>query len=119
MNRKRHLLRGTAVALALAALVGCTGMNTTQSGAIGVNRTQYMSSLVPSQALEQEASQQHLPAGRFRLEVGSSRAVQRRDQRLVHARRQDRRLYGPALQDQADRRRTGCCAGPRNRARAA
>lgn len=59
MNRKRHLLRGTAAALALAALAGCTGMNTTQSGAIGVNRTQYMSSLVPSQALEQEASQQY------------------------------------------------------------
>lgn len=59
MNRKRHLLRGTAVALALAALAGCTGMNTTQSGAIGVNRTQYMSSLVPAQALEQEASQQY------------------------------------------------------------
>lgn len=59
MNRKRHLLRGTAAALALTALAGCTGMNTTQSGAIGVNRTQYMSSLVPSQALEQEASQQY------------------------------------------------------------
>jgi predicted Zn-dependent protease len=59
LNRKRHLLRGTAAALALTALAGCTGMNTTQSGAIGVNRTQYMSSLVPSQALEQEASQQY------------------------------------------------------------
>ncbi len=34
-------------------------MNTTQSGAIGVNRTQYMSSMVPSQALEQEANQQY------------------------------------------------------------
>ena len=59
MNRKRHLLRGAGAALALAVLAGCTGMNTTQSGAIGVNRTQYMSSLVPSQALEQEASQQY------------------------------------------------------------
>ncbi|KNY04626.1 peptidase M48 [Achromobacter piechaudii] len=59
MNRKRHLLRGAGAALALIVLGGCTGMNTTQSGAIGVNRTQYMSSLVPSQALEQEASQQY------------------------------------------------------------
>lgn len=59
MNPKRHLLRGATAALALTALAGCTGMNTTQSGAIGVNRTQYMSSLVPSQALEQEASQQY------------------------------------------------------------
>ena len=40
-------------------LAGCTGMNTTQSGAIGVNRTQYMSSMVPAQALEQEAGQQY------------------------------------------------------------
>lgn len=59
MNHKRHLLRGAGAALALTVLGGCTGMNTTQSGAIGVNRTQYMSSLVPSQALEQEASQQY------------------------------------------------------------
>ena len=42
-----------------AVLAGCTGMNTTQSGAIGVNRTQYMSSMVPAQALEQEAGQQY------------------------------------------------------------
>ena len=59
MNRKRHLLRNAGAALTLAVLAGCTGMNTTQSGAIGVNRTQYMSSMVPSQALEQEATQQY------------------------------------------------------------
>jgi predicted Zn-dependent protease len=59
MIRKRYLLRNAGAALALAALAGCTGMNTTQSGAVGVNRTQYMSSMVPSQALEQEATQQY------------------------------------------------------------
>ena len=59
MSRNRYPLRRVAAALSLAALAGCTGMNTTQSGAIGVNRTQYMSSMVPSQALEQEANQQY------------------------------------------------------------
>lgn len=59
MKQKRHFLRNAGVVLSLAVLAGCTGMNTTQSGAVGVNRTQYMSSMVPSQALEQEATQQY------------------------------------------------------------
>ncbi|MFQ6686663.1 M48 family metallopeptidase, partial [Bordetella pertussis] len=42
-----------------ALLAGCAGVSTTQSGAIGVDRTQYMSSLVPEQALVQEAGQQY------------------------------------------------------------
>lgn len=59
MSLDRYPLRRMVAALSLATLAGCTGMNTTQSGAIGVNRTQYMSSMVPSQALEQEANQQY------------------------------------------------------------
>ncbi|WBX90122.1 M48 family metallopeptidase [Achromobacter mucicolens] len=59
MKQKLHFLRNAGVVLSLAVLAGCTGMNTTQSGAVGVNRTQYMSSMVPSQALEQEATQQY------------------------------------------------------------
>lgn len=51
-------LRAAAVA-GLALLAGCAGVSTTQSGAIGVDRTQYMSSLVPEQALVQEAGQQY------------------------------------------------------------
>jgi len=41
------------------ALAGCASVNTTQSGAIGIERTQYMSSMVPEQALTQEAGQQY------------------------------------------------------------
>ncbi|AKQ55123.1 M48 family metallopeptidase [Bordetella hinzii] len=52
------LLRSCAL-LAVALLAGCAGMNTTQSGAVGVNRTQYMSSLVPEAQLEQEADKQY------------------------------------------------------------
>ncbi|WP_231886061.1 M48 family metallopeptidase [Bordetella ansorpii] len=48
-----------APAVALACLAGCASVNTTQSGAVGVERTQYMSSLVPEQQLNQEASQQY------------------------------------------------------------
>ncbi|OZI70764.1 M48 family metallopeptidase [Bordetella genomosp. 12] len=45
--------------LAMLVLAACASISTTQSGAIGVNRTQYMSSLVPTAQLEQEASKQY------------------------------------------------------------
>lgn len=54
----RKLLGVAAVAGSLA-LAGCAGVHTTQSGAIGIDRTQYMSSMVPEQQLEQEAGQQY------------------------------------------------------------
>jgi len=54
----RRPARWAAAAL-LAALAGCSGVSTTQPGTIGVQRTQYMSSLVPEGALEQEAGQQY------------------------------------------------------------
>ncbi|AUT48977.1 peptidase M48 [Achromobacter sp. AONIH1] len=59
MSRIFPAMRALGAAFVFAVLAGCTGMNTTQSGAIGVNRTQYMSSMVPAQALEQEAGQQY------------------------------------------------------------
>ena len=48
-----------AVLAASFALGGCTPMQTTSSGAIGIDRTQYMSSMVSEEALSQEASQQY------------------------------------------------------------
>lgn len=52
--------------LALVALVsvsavlgGCAGVQTTQSGAVGIDRTQYMTSLVSEAELEQEAGKQY------------------------------------------------------------
>jgi len=54
----RKSLQAAAVAGSLA-LAGCSSVNTTQSGAVGIDRTQYMSSMVPEQALEQEAGQQY------------------------------------------------------------
>nr|WP_066455902.1 M48 family metallopeptidase [Castellaniella caeni] len=50
----------TAVALAvLVGLSACAPVQTTQSGLVGVNRTQYMSSLVSSTELNQEAATQY------------------------------------------------------------
>ncbi len=46
-------------AASLAWLAGCAPMHTTQSGAVGINRTQYMSSLVPEQQLQAEAASQY------------------------------------------------------------
>src|SRR3546814_13044081 len=57
----RTVLRKSLSAAAVAgslALAGCSSVNTTQSGTIGIERTQYMSSMVLEQALEQEAGQQ-------------------------------------------------------------
>ena len=61
MLAKQRLRLGAATTvLALAGLAtACTTVQTTSSGAVGVERTQYMSSLVSEQALEQEARQQY------------------------------------------------------------
>lgn len=53
----RLLLAGAVVAATV--LGGCTAVQTTESGAVGVERKQYMSGLVSEQALEQEAAQQY------------------------------------------------------------
>lgn len=55
---RRILLWGGAVAL--AALAGCASVQTTQSGAIGVDRPQYMAASVPPEALQQEANKQYV-----------------------------------------------------------
>ncbi|OZI59980.1 M48 family metallopeptidase [Bordetella genomosp. 11] len=61
---KNHGRRGLAFVLsagvlAVSVLAGCASVHTTQGGAVGVERTQYMSSLVSSQDLQQEADQQY------------------------------------------------------------
>jgi predicted Zn-dependent protease len=57
-RRRAHGVLAGAV-LASAVLAGCSTVQTTGGGAVGVDRTQYMSSLVSSQALQQEADQQY------------------------------------------------------------
>lgn len=55
-------LKRNAIAAALmgaSLLAGCAAVQTTDSGAVGVDRKQYMSSLVPEQALMQEAQKQY------------------------------------------------------------
>ena len=50
----------TAGVVSLATVLGgCAAVQTTGSGTVGVDRKQYMSSLVSAQALEQEAQQQY------------------------------------------------------------
>src|SRR5690606_34103729 len=55
------LKRGSAIAsiASSALLAGCAAVQTTGSGTVGVDRTQYMSSLVSEQALVQEAQKQY------------------------------------------------------------
>src|SRR5690606_8214184 len=50
------LLRALAIA-GTVLVTGCAGVHTTQSGAVGVQRTQYMASIVPEQELQQAAGQ--------------------------------------------------------------
>jgi predicted Zn-dependent protease len=61
MNKPRFSRRFFAVGLLSAAtlLGGCAAVQTTSSGDVGVDRKQYMSSLVSETALEQEAQQQY------------------------------------------------------------
>lgn len=55
------LSRAVALGLISSAVVlgGCASVQTTSSGAIGVDRQQYMSSMVSEAALQQEAAQQY------------------------------------------------------------
>lgn len=52
-------LFGSVALLGVLLMTGCASVHTTQSGTVGVDRTQYMSSLVPEQELVQEASLQY------------------------------------------------------------
>lgn len=54
---QRFLFTGLIAAALLS--VGCSSVQTTGSGAVGVDRKQYMSGLVSEQALQQEAAQQY------------------------------------------------------------
>ncbi|HUH39253.1 MAG TPA: M48 family metallopeptidase [Castellaniella sp.] len=59
MKAIRHLLR-LGLPLMIAALLGaCAQVQTTQSGLVGVDRTQYMSSMVSEAELEREAASQY------------------------------------------------------------
>src|SRR5690606_12524061 len=50
----RHATRALSLT-ALVVIAACQSVNTTQGGAIGIDRTQRMSSLVPEAQLDQEA----------------------------------------------------------------
>lgn len=61
MKTNRFLPRRSAIVALISAalLAGCAAVQTTGSGTVGVERKQYMSSLVSEQALMQEAQQQY------------------------------------------------------------
>lgn len=61
MKTIRFLKRHSALAAVTGSvlLAGCAAVQTTGSGTVGVNRTQYMSSMVSEQALVQESQQQY------------------------------------------------------------
>src|SRR3546814_16020075 len=62
MKKKFFAIRPLAAAAALATLAvlgACAAVQTTDSGTVGVERKQYMSSMVSEAALEQGAAQQY------------------------------------------------------------
>src|SRR3546814_14498067 len=62
MKKKFFAIRPLAAAAALATLAvlgACAAVQTTDSGTVGVERKQYMSSMVSEAALAQEAAQQY------------------------------------------------------------
>ncbi len=54
-----RMMTRLSMGLLAAALAGCAGISTTQSGVVGVDRKQYVSGLVPQAQLEQEARNQY------------------------------------------------------------
>lgn len=85
----RRFLSVGAVTLALT-LVGCAAVQTTGSGAVGIQRQQYMSSLVSEQQLQQEAASQYSALisqaraqGALDVNAAQTRRVQAIAQRLI------------------------------------
>lgn len=85
---RRFLSAGAAV-LALT-LAGCAAVQTTNSGAVGIQRQQYMSSLVSEQQLQQEAASQYSALisqaraqGALDVNAAQTRRVQAIAQRLI------------------------------------
>src|SRR5690606_8387687 len=56
---KRAFLRVAGVATVAVAVVACTSVQTTGSGTVGIERTQYMSGLVSPAQVEQAAAQMY------------------------------------------------------------
>ncbi|WP_148256009.1 M48 family metallopeptidase [Pusillimonas sp. T7-7] len=89
---KTTIRRVFALGLVSAAVVlgGCAAVQTTGSGAVGVERTQYMSSMVSEAALQQEASQQYnsllsqaKAQGALDRDAAQTKRVQAISQRLI------------------------------------
>ncbi|WP_245152386.1 M48 family metallopeptidase [Allopusillimonas soli] len=71
MKKNTVTLRRVSIAVALSLtvlLAACAAVQTTNTGSVGVERKQYMSSMVSEQALEQEAAQQ------YRTLIGQAKA---------------------------------------------
>lgn len=76
--------------VSLGVLAGCAAVQTTGSGSVGVNRTQYMSGLVSEAALQQEAAQQYnsilgqaRAQGALDTDAAATRRVRAIAQRLI------------------------------------
>lgn len=91
-THKTTIRRVFALGLVSAAVVlgGCAAVQTTGSGAVGVERTQYMSSMVSEAALQQEASQQYnsllsqaKAQGALDRDAAQTKRVQAISQRLI------------------------------------
>jgi len=83
-------LSGVCLLSVAAVLGGCAAIQTTQSGEVGVERKQYMSSLVSEAALEQEASAQYAgllsqakAKGALDADAAQTRRVREITQRLI------------------------------------
>lgn len=91
MNRFRGICK-LIVPAAIAVLLGaCAQVQTTQSGLVGVDRTQYMSSLVSEAELEQEAAQQYAA---LMSEAKARKALDRDSAQVRRVRAITQRLIG-------------------------
>lgn len=80
----------TAGVLVVVGIAGCQSVNTTQGGAIGIDRSQRMSSLVPEAQLQQEAVKLYgqtlsdaKSKGQLNTNAAQTRRVQAIGQRLI------------------------------------
>ena len=87
MMRKVFVVGLISVAVTLG---GCAAVQTTESGAVGIDRKQYMSGMVSEAALQQEAAQQYntllsqaKAQGALDKDAAQTKRVQAISQRLI------------------------------------
>lgn len=93
-----HFVQGVVLACLMFLMVGCATIDTTTGGTVGVQRKQWMSSMVPATEVNQAAAQQYeqiLSAARAQNKLDTNAAQTRRVQQIMQRLAQQVGVFRP------------------------